>query len=132
MNKLPPMTHLIGMAGLPGYGDSDTQTAARSAEYSEGAHRILKERARQITDEGWDAKHDDEHEHEELAIAAACYATYGTYADALVYKSGEVDDAWPWEEKWDKRDKHSRIRQLEIAGALLAAEIDRLLRSKNS
>jgi hypothetical protein len=36
-------------------------------------------------------------------------------------------DAWPWSRNWDKRDKHSRTRRLEIAGALIAAEIDRLV-----
>ena len=30
---------------------------------------------------------------------------------------------------WDKRKKHSRLRQLVIAGALVAAEIDRLQRA---
>jgi hypothetical protein len=32
---------------------------------------------------------------------------------------------------WDKREKHSRIRRLEIAGALIAAEIDRLTADGN-
>lgn len=36
---------------------------------------------------------------------------------------------WPWPTEWDKRGKHSRHRQLEIAGALIAAEIDRLRRA---
>ena len=31
---------------------------------------------------------------------------------------------------WDKRKKHSRVRQLVIAGALIAAEIDRVRRAE--
>ena len=39
---------------------------------------------------------------------------------------------WPWDKSYNKRHKHNRIRQLEIAGALIAAEIDRLLRLKEN
>lgn len=39
-------------------------------------------------------------------------------------------DPWPWDVAWDKRYKHDRLKQLAIAGALIAAEIDRLERSK--
>ena len=76
-----------------------------------GIERIAKERQRQVSVEGWTPQHDDEHKDGEMAIAAARYA------------------APYWE--WDKRGKHERIRQLEIAGALLAAEIDRLLRKSS-
>jgi hypothetical protein len=53
----------------------------------------------------------------------------------------EFTDPWPWEGNDDRRparanevlpnsvlSKKKRIRQLEKAGALIAAEIDRLLR----
>lgn len=36
------------------------------------------------------------------------------------------EDAWPWDSKWDKREKHNTLRSLVIAGALIAAEIDRI------
>jgi hypothetical protein len=36
------------------------------------------------------------------------------------------DNSWRRVKVWDKREKHDRMRRLEIAGALIAAEIDRL------
>jgi len=86
-----------------------------------GAERIAGERGRQIVEEGWTPEHDDRHAHGELAIAAACYALHGIYPSPL--------PQWPWAKKWDKRSKHGRVRRLEIAGALIAAEIDRLQRA---
>lgn len=93
-----------------------------------GIARISAERARQIGGEGWSAAHDDEHAEGEMAWAAVCYAAPGK-----VYRvaSGPYDP-WPWERHWDKRTKHDRIRQLTIAGALIAAEIDRLLRVEST
>jgi hypothetical protein len=35
-----------------------------------------------------------------------------------------------WDARWAKRDRKTRLRQLAIAGALIAAEIDRLLRNE--
>jgi hypothetical protein len=35
---------------------------------------------------------------------------------------------WPWNFKWWKPHPDNRIRDFEKAGALIAAEIDRLLR----
>lgn len=111
-----------------------------------GIERIAIERQRQVEKEGWTSKHDDAHKDGEMAIAAACYAApYSIKADVrklvqcscreatcghlggVIEKRG-WQDPWPWDEQWDKRGKHERIRQLEIAGALVAAEIDRLLR----
>lgn len=96
-----------------------------------GVERIAAERKRQITEERWDAAHDDRHKDGELARAAICYA-----ASALGVEVVEVGTAarftvgslWPWSEDWDKRDKHDDIRSLEISGALIAAEIDRRIR----
>lgn len=92
-----------------------------------GIERIAAERKRQIEIEGWDTNHDQQHTYGELRIAAACYATEGTDAWVSLGVYDPDDDGWPWHEKLDKRKKHSRIRQLEIAGALIAAEIDRIL-----
>jgi hypothetical protein len=110
---------------------------------SEGAKRIAAERQRQITAEGWTPDHDDEHEDGELAWAAVCYAAPRPVFRTLAHPcANEVyADPWPhsWARKWDKRPRTmaatlrpptlaERIRMLEKAGALLAAEIDRLLR----
>jgi hypothetical protein len=39
---------------------------------------------------------------------------------------GGWEDGWPWDAQWDKRKKHDKVRSLVIAGALIAAELDRL------
>lgn len=91
-----------------------------------GVGLIASERQRQIESEGWDWSHDDDHGDGELAMAAACYAT-----PRQIYVAagpGAFRDPWPWRREWDKRQKHDRFRQLAIAGALIAAEIDRLQR----
>lgn len=104
-----------------------------------GIERIAVERRRQVEQEGWTPEHDDNHEKGALGMAAACYAApfrifllSGFSAEVEGNRVEMVHDAWPWEAAWDKRRKHSRLRQLEIAGALIAAEIDRLLRENGS
>jgi len=88
-----------------------------------GAELIAKERERQITEEGWTAEHDNEHPNGNLAIAGACYAlaTFGYYAS-------EAMNLWPWASEWWKPTPNDPIRQLIKAGALIAAEIDKLQR----
>ena len=104
-----------------------------------GIERIAAERRRQVEQEGFDAKHDDDHDDESIALAAAAYASpcplyriqpIGELSDGRPIAQ-EIVDVWPesWHESYDKREEHSRIRQLEIAGALIAAEIDRLIRA---
>ena len=105
---------------------------------SAGADRIAQERARQKKAEGWTEEHDDRHKHDELALAAACYAApRAIYVKTVLARGGaQYADPWPWSEDWDKRHdvparllmRELRIRDLEKAGALIAAEIDRLLR----
>jgi hypothetical protein len=96
-----------------------------------GVSLIARERARQVVVEGWSAEHDAQHMNGELSIAAACYAVEGTSAAVFGGPGKELeDDAWPWED-WDKRSKHNRLKRLAIAGALIAAEIDRELREQN-
>jgi len=111
-----------------------------------GSELIAEERTRQIEKEGWSAKHDEQHTEGELALVAALYATpiplfakrkEGTAIGVEFY------DPWPWHDTvnydryndggvnievpaWDKRKKHNKLRRLVIAGALIAAEIDRL------
>lgn len=86
---------------------------------------IAFERERQKTSEGWTEEHDDAHESGELGMAAACYAASERI---LVNRYPKPGDAWPWPKEWDKRAKHDRRRQLVIAGALIVAEIERILR----
>ena len=111
-----------------------------------GAERIAAERRRQVLEECWDEAHDDAHTDESLAWAAVCYA-----APREVYTVDgggpciTFSDPWPesWDCKWDKRHpmrdpaqalteqiwRKQRIRELEKAGALIAAEIDRIMRT---
>lgn len=90
----------------------------------DGVDLISGERLRQLTAEGWTPKHDDSHDDGSLAAAASCLAAEGT----------DAEFTWPgYDLSWIKslRDKHAasgRVRQLVIAGALIAAEIDRLQR----
>ena len=89
---------------------------------------IVKERQRQITEEGYDPVHDDEHVKGELAIAALCYA------QAARENSPTISGWWPWDVEYWKPIKAGspgevdRERCLVKAGALIYAEIDRLTR----
>lgn len=94
-----------------------------------GIESIAAERKRQIEAEGWTAEHDDAHDSGEMAIAAAIYAAPGA-RDGL--PAGErprskILPFWPWSSDWYK--PKSRREDLVRAGALIAAEIDRLDRA---
>lgn len=106
---------------------------------SVGVERIAAERQRQAEVEGFDAEHDAEHTQGELAMAAVCYAA----PERIYRKSTGLFDPWPWDRRWDKRlrfgaeraserpdpatyTKEQRLDLLAKAGALIAAEIDRL------
>jgi hypothetical protein len=87
-----------------------------------GATLIARERQRQIDEEGWTPEHDDLHRHGELLEAAECYA-YAARSGILHPPRG-----WPWEPSWWK-PTDDPVRNLVKAGALIAAEIDRLQRA---
>ena len=94
-----------------------------------GTELIAQERQRQIVAEGWTPEHDDEHLCAELTNAACAYAEV---AALQMYEDEVVDlriapDCWPWHLEWWKPSPDS-IRNLVKAGALIAAEIDRLQR----
>ena len=89
-----------------------------------GIELISEERQRQISQEGWTAEHNDEHCNEQLAYAAACYTVPATTRR----KMSLVTLLWPWEMSWWKPSPENRVRELVKAGALIAAEIDRLQR----
>lgn len=88
---------------------------------SEGSYDISQERLRQIADEGYDAAHDDEHRDGTIAVIAAELALEHTGAILDHDRCALVRD------EWGLVAKHRDIRRrLVIAGALIAAEIDRL------
>lgn len=86
-----------------------------------GAYIIAVERHRQVAVEGHGAINDDAYTAGELPTAAVAYALPND-TDAIEF--------WPVQMSPEifKRHKHDRIKQLAIAGALIAAEIDRLMR----
>jgi hypothetical protein len=98
-----------------------------------GVERIAAERKRQMEEEGWSLEHDDQHTKGELARAAACYVLPEELRNKDVQISatkivGLKSLIWLWDVWWWKPTPDNRIRELEKAGALIAAEIDRLLR----
>ncbi len=89
-----------------------------------GLQIISKERQRQITKEGWTTDHDAEHLEEVLAAAGGCYALAGQTRGTFRYS--HLLEMWPWDKKWWKPTPDDRVRELAKAGALIAAEIDRI------
>lgn len=87
-----------------------------------GIELIAEERQRQIKEEGYSAEHDQEHRKGELAIVAMCYAC------PIKYRPMFSPVSWfsriGWNLKWWKPS--TRVRDLQKAGALIVAEIDRL------
>lgn len=98
-----------------------------------GAAMIAVKRQRQITAHGYDASNDDAYERGQLICAAMCYASVPllrlTYKpDAAEAQVIEMMSAtWPWDEEFWNPDADA-VENLVNAGALIAAEIDRLQR----
>jgi hypothetical protein len=87
-----------------------------------GAELIAAERQRQLEKEGWTPEHDSTHDDGSLVVAAICYARIRCSHPAI---KTSVSPSWPWElEGW--KPSSDQIRNLVKAGALIAAEIDRL------
>lgn len=95
---------------------------AQGDALTQAARDVLAERQRQISAEGWTPEHDDEHDDGSLASAAACYAMAGAY------RHYEPREKWRWDDSWWKPSTDKR-RNLEKAGALILAEMERLDRA---
>lgn len=89
-----------------------------------GADLIRAERIRQIVVEGFTAAHDDSHRFGEMAKGAAAY----TLA-ANIGENALIPACWPWTQRWWK-PSNNPVHNLIRAGALIAAEIDRLQRKQ--
>lgn len=94
---------------------------------SPGIDLIADERKRQIESEGWTSTHDDSHDASELSRAAVCYTEFAI--GQLVYDANTEPYRWPWEKEFWKPSLNP-IRNLVKAGALIAAEIDRIQREQ--
>jgi hypothetical protein len=105
-----------------------------TTEQQDGISIIAAERKRQTEVKGYTLEHDDEHDLGELGLAAALYA--------LPYDAKQGDE--PLIDQGDFINLHitletgcqfylkpepDKLKRLAKAGALIAAEIDRLLRS---
>lgn len=75
---------------------------------------VADERLRQISVEGYTTDHDDEHTDGSIANAAAHYIC----ADDNI-------NLWTWDKNFDKKEKHSRDKQLLIGSAMTVAEMER-------
>lgn len=117
-----------------------------------GVEAIALERQRQIEKEGFSVEHDKHHMNHQLAYGAICYAyppetrrhmkLQGEYKSGLPtvhLKDGPEGEGtyivlppsiWPFENEAFKPDLsgsiRGRMRDLEKAGAMIAAEYDRL------
>lgn len=89
-----------------------------------GVERIAAERELQRDVEGWDAEHDRGH-------AAQLSQAGATYALDPILSPVPRAAMWPWDPKWWKPTPSDRVRELEKAGALIAAAIDDLLLRPN-
>lgn len=103
-----------------------------------GAELIAAERQRQIDVEGWTPDRDAEYVKAELIEAAKTYAEEASFrvrnpgvpfdpqvALTIEDLHGFPASSWPWAPEWWKPSEDP-VRNLVKAGALLAAEIDRL------
>jgi len=106
-----------------------------------GVELIAEERKRQI-EKGYDQEHDELETAFQLSGAAAMYIAnamnkdfedhthYDDMGDCARFQIRKIDtvewqEHWPWEDK-DGRKKADAMTSLIKAGALIAAEIDRL------
>lgn len=107
-----------------------------------GVQLIAQERERQVQEEGYTEQHDDqEHSAGDLAAAATCYVNFARLqaeghpaASLPVVVRGQgcwtPPEIWPW--SWDHwKPKADPLRNLVRAGALIAAEIDRIQREES-
>lgn len=104
-----------------------------------GSELIAFERNRQVAEEGWTSEHDATHDDYSLVMAAICYASCAALDPAYTVRHENSHaskhfifrDPWPWDKSADKRpsgtpSREQQVRLLVKAGALIAAEIDRL------
>lgn len=118
----------IGIVG-PEYFNLNTENAfkawsagkASTIPTTAAARDVLAERQRQISAEGWTPEQDDKYGNGAMSDAAGCYALHAFDV------TGEPPAWWPWSNEWWKPG--SPRRNLEKAGALILAEIERLDRA---
>jgi hypothetical protein len=110
------------MGHLPGWMQRRIEIE-RKAFHSPGARAIYAERQRQVKEEGFDAAHDACVEPGDLNLLAAYYCLHGQreFLERELFPSR-------WDKKWAKREgfPFPSRRDLEKAGSLIAAALDRM------
>lgn len=98
-----------------------------------GWELIMAERMRQVSEEGWTVGHDQRHSDGQMAKAALCYmATAKCQLDGLPSDWWDTPSlSWPWLSHW-WNPSDDPVRNLVKAGALIAAEIDRIQHMEGS
>jgi hypothetical protein len=115
------------------------QRGAPESTPQDGAALIAAERQRQVGVEGWTPEHDDKYTRDQLLSAARNYMEIGSFiamtgrTDGETFYRGMPPEAglWPWTGEWWKPDYTDAVRNLVKAGALIAAEIDRIQRTRD-
>lgn len=103
-----------------------------------GAERIVAERQRQIDVKGFSLEHDATHSTVQFIAAALTYLTQADFqvryphvpydpqmALKILDEHGFPSSVWPWADE-DWKASPDPVRNLEKAGALVAAAIDRI------
>jgi len=117
-------------------------------ENKTGVELIAEERQRQIQKLGYNEEHDEMETAFQLSGAAAMYIAnainidwrehshYDDLGDCVRFQCRQIDtnewkEEWPWDDR-DGRNKSDVMTSLITAGALIAAEIDRLNKADNT
>jgi hypothetical protein len=101
------------------FADAHRKGSFAGLDLSRAARSVLAERVRQVSAEAYTTEHDDAHSAGQLGDAAACYALGASHWPQSVFEL-----FWPWDgASWKPADAR---RNLEKAGALILAEMERL------
>jgi len=101
-----------------------------------GIELMAAERERQIK-KGWNASHDDDHTNADLTFAAMAYAHEGAARQGNWHNVPRTEPKknpprqWPFDDHYWNPEEDA-IGNLVKAGALIAAEIDRLQRKRTA
>lgn len=99
-----------------------------------GANIIAKERLRQIEKFDWSPAHDDQYVNGELLIYSQYWMSMPELVEARQHTKEVLQSLGlaGWEDEWFKYDERTPVERLARAGALIAAEIDRVNRLNNN
>lgn len=93
-----------------------------------GIDMIAAERERHAL-EGWTGEHDDGHDNGELRDAAMSYLFAAAHTEGVMALHPHPPHGWPFRRE-DWKPSPDELRNLVKAGALIAAEIDRVMRAR--